>query len=334
MIYGGENHINIPRKWVKYLIIQFLIASLLLFLTNPTQARPFTQWMVWDFENNKDSWSNQFNQPNYPNAHCGFDTTDQKINGSYSIFVKADATPANDGWIEYASNGTITGYDWHSYFWIRMNATSISGVYTGFAIGLWSSSPTMMWQIGFEPTGTAYRAGIYIGSQGHTGSERFTYGASPTVFSMNTWYAFWFDHNNTAGTSKFYYSTDAISWTLEYSYATVEAITPTSWRIDHQENAHVLHGFIDYLVVTDEAGSMYPPPPPPPYVPPQDFVGDYFGTGIFIGGIFMMIYAPTWVAWGIKKKGVTPDTVERLGYAMLIFIVGLGLFFSYIYRGA
>lgn len=81
-----------------------------------------------------------------------------------------------------------------------------------------------------------------------------------------------------------------------------------------------------YLNVTCDI----PPPPPPPEI----VVDKYFGLGLFIGGIILMIFAPSWVAWAIKKKGITPDTVERAGYAMLIFLIGLGLFLSYIYSGA
>ena len=67
------------------------------------------------------------------------------------------------------------------------------------------------------------------------------------------------------------------------------------------------------------------------YTKAPTFIDKYFGLGLFIGGIIMMIYAPSWVAWKVKKSGVTPDTVERLGYAMLIFLVGFGLFLSFIY---
>lgn len=85
---------------------------------------------------------------------------------------------------------------------------------------------------------------------------------------------------------------------------------------------------IDYVFLNVTCN---PPPPPPP---PPEVIGDLMGGGIFLGGIIMMIYAPSWVAWKIKKSGVTPDTVERMGYAMLIFLLGLGLFLSYIYGGA
>ena len=65
--------------------------------------------------------------------------------------------------------------------------------------------------------------------------------------------------------------------------------------------------------------------------PLPSYVDIYFGLGLFLAGVIMMIFAPSWVAWKVKKSGVTPDTVERLGYAMLIFIVGFGLFLSFIY---
>lgn len=68
------------------------------------------------------------------------------------------------------------------------------------------------------------------------------------------------------------------------------------------------------------------------YLPaPSTWLSMLFGLGLFIGGIIMMIASPSWVAWGIRKEGVTPDTVERAGYGMLIFILGLGLFLTYLY---
>lgn len=79
---------------------------------------------------------------------------------------------------------------------------------------------------------------------------------------------------------------------------------------------------IDYFYI-----EVFYTEPPPPF----NFINEYFGLGLFLAGIVMMIYAPSWVAWKIKKSGVTPDTVERAGYAMLIFLMGFGLFITFIY---
>ncbi len=81
---------------------------------------------------------------------------------------------------------------------------------------------------------------------------------------------------------------------------------------------------------------LTPPPPPPPYVPPPmpDLVSMYIWLGFLIIGVLLMFYAVFWVAWGIKKKGVTPDTIERGGYGMLIWIVGFGMTIMFLYSGA
>lgn len=55
------------------------------------------------------------------------------------------------------------------------------------------------------------------------------------------------------------------------------------------------------------------------------YVDMYTQTAIGLGGIFLMIFSPTWVAWKFKKEGASTGSVERFGYGMLLFIVGFGL---------
>jgi len=42
-------------------------------------------------------------------------------------------------------------------------------------------------------------------------------------------------------------------------------------------------------------------------------------------GLILMVASPTWGAMAIRKKGLTPDSMERLYYAGFLFCVGLGL---------
>ena len=61
------------------------------------------------------------------------------------------------------------------------------------------------------------------------------------------------------------------------------------------------------------------------------YVDMYTTTAIGLGGIFLMVFSPTWVAWKIRKSGADVSTVERIGYGMLLFCVGFGLFVMWLW---
>ena len=65
------------------------------------------------------------------------------------------------------------------------------------------------------------------------------------------------------------------------------------------------------------------------YVP--SLIDEYFMLGLGLVGLGFMVFAPSWVAWGIKKHGVTEEIIERFGYAMLLFLVGFGLIIMYLW---
>jgi hypothetical protein len=81
------------------------------------------------------------------------------------------------------------------------------------------------------------------------------------------------------------------------------------------------------------------PIPPPiwiddwvtPFIIEWSLIGMYTTLGIGLSGVFLMCFAPSWVAWKIKKKGVDTDTIERFGYALLLFLVGFGLFIMWLW---
>jgi len=52
----------------------------------------------------------------------------------------------------------------------------------------------------------------------------------------------------------------------------------------------------------------------------------YFMFGVGMAGLIMMVFAPAWVAMGVRRNAFQVDKIERIGYAVLIFCVGFGLF--------
>ena len=60
------------------------------------------------------------------------------------------------------------------------------------------------------------------------------------------------------------------------------------------------------------------------------WIDDYTMLGIGLGGLVMMIFAPSWVALKIKKSGMDADSIERIGYGMLIFVFGFGMFLIWV----
>jgi len=52
----------------------------------------------------------------------------------------------------------------------------------------------------------------------------------------------------------------------------------------------------------------------------------YFMFGVGMSGLIMMVFAPSWVAMGVRRNAFQVDKIERIGYAVLIFCVGFGLF--------
>jgi len=62
-----------------------------------------------------------------------------------------------------------------------------------------------------------------------------------------------------------------------------------------------------------------------------DMMNLYTWIALLLAALFLMVWSPAWFAWKIKKVGVTVESIERLGYAMLLFIVGFGLLIMCIY---
>lgn len=57
----------------------------------------------------------------------------------------------------------------------------------------------------------------------------------------------------------------------------------------------------------------------------------YFMFGVGMAGLIMMVFAPSWVAMGVRRNAFQVDKMERIGYAVLIFCVGFGLFCSWLW---
>jgi len=57
----------------------------------------------------------------------------------------------------------------------------------------------------------------------------------------------------------------------------------------------------------------------------------YFMFGVGMSGLIMMVFAPSWVAMGVRRNAFETDKIERIGYAVLIFCVGFGLFMCWLW---
>jgi len=73
------------------------------------------------------------------------------------------------------------------------------------------------------------------------------------------------------------------------------------------------------------------PPVDPVIIEVPDYVSMYSMFCIGLSGLFLMVFSPTWVAWKIRKSGADVSTVERIGYGMLLFCVGFGLFVMWLW---
>ena len=61
------------------------------------------------------------------------------------------------------------------------------------------------------------------------------------------------------------------------------------------------------------------------------FVDEYFMLGVGMFGITLMVFAPTWTAFQVVKKAYDFETVKRLGYSLFLFIIGFGLFITWLW---
>lgn len=217
--------------------------------------------------------------------------------------------------------------DWYLQFWLHVDEIAGSGSYTGLEIGIHKVGAEFF-HVGIKISGSGFLLGWYGGTVGFSAYERFSYNGSATILNFDTWYAVKADHSLTRGGTDIYYTTDPnATWTKHGGGWTATSATPTRWNIYRQGDQYSHVAYIDYLHVTDE-DSFYAPPPPPV---PWDWSHDWTWIGMFSASIFMMVYPPSWLAWKIKKSGVTEETIERGGYAMLLFVTGLGLFISCCY---
>jgi len=61
------------------------------------------------------------------------------------------------------------------------------------------------------------------------------------------------------------------------------------------------------------------------------FVDEYFMLGVGVFGITLMVFAPTWTAFQVIKKAYDFETVKRIGYSLFLFIIGFGLFITWLW---
>jgi len=63
----------------------------------------------------------------------------------------------------------------------------------------------------------------------------------------------------------------------------------------------------------------------------ENYLDKYFTLGMGLGGLLLMCFSPTWVCLHIRKKGLEVEGVEKIGYAMLLFFIGLAMFFMWLW---
>ena len=66
---------------------------------------------------------------------------------------------------------------------------------------------------------------------------------------------------------------------------------------------------------------------------PWSLIDNYFMLGVGLTGIIMMIAGPTMFARTFIKHGLDPDTVEWLGYSMLMIVMGFGFLVVWLWPG-
>ena len=63
----------------------------------------------------------------------------------------------------------------------------------------------------------------------------------------------------------------------------------------------------------------------------ESYTDEYTVLAFGLVGIGMMVFSPAWTIRKVLNEGVDVDSVEGIGYAVLIFIIGLGLFITFLY---
>ena len=66
---------------------------------------------------------------------------------------------------------------------------------------------------------------------------------------------------------------------------------------------------------------------------PWSLIDNYFMLGVGLTGIVMLIAGPTWFARTYIKHGLDTDTIEHLGYGMLMMIMGFGFVVVWLWPG-
>jgi len=64
----------------------------------------------------------------------------------------------------------------------------------------------------------------------------------------------------------------------------------------------------------------------------ESFIDNYMLLAMGIAGIVLMVSSPSWLALKIRKDGLDEETIERLAYAFLLFLIGFGLVIVWLWR--
>ena len=153
------------------------------------------------------------------------------------------------------------------------------------------------------------------------GARVYTWGQGLFVPRINSYGVDWNLTQHSWDSSTFsYHNWTGIESYLDTAYKLQTSLLMLQHNISSNGGLAIDHAY--YIV-----GYTYIPPSPPFSV-----VDQYTWLGIGLGGIALMVWSPAWVAWKIKKKGIDVDTIERIGFALVIFVMGFGLFISWLYH--
>lgn len=60
------------------------------------------------------------------------------------------------------------------------------------------------------------------------------------------------------------------------------------------------------------------------------FADQYTVLAFGLAGVALMAFSPTWAVWRYRKEGLDTGFIEGIGYSIILFVIGLGLFLTWL----
>jgi hypothetical protein len=64
----------------------------------------------------------------------------------------------------------------------------------------------------------------------------------------------------------------------------------------------------------------------------ESWIDKYSQLAIGVFSVVLLVFAPLYVAWGIKKEGFNEDSMKRIMWAMIMMVMGIGLLIAWLWR--